>query len=167
MPSKLPGAINRAIGNVDRIDCLLKDPENARSHESATERINQAREDLSKLKGLLHTAKRLADASSKRGLAKGVRAKAAVFAGRQEVTQNNVKKEHLQKSKRGKVVTKAASAAGAAKYKHIAPWNEALSRSRRSLNVQGFCPIGGKTARGKELLKAARKELARMKRYES
>ena len=160
--------MERAQSMVIRTDCLLKDAEGDCRQQAVSDRITQAREDLAKIKSILSTAKTKAAAVSKKNknVATGSRAKATVLAGRRETTDNNLKQEHLKKNNRGKVVTKAASTAGAAKHKHIAPWNEALKRARANLGTQGFCPVGGKTRRGKDLLKAARKELRRMERYE-
>ena len=49
-------------------------------------------------------------------VATGAYAKATVFAGRKLETAPNLTKEHVKKNGKGKVVTKAASAVGEAKY---------------------------------------------------
>merc|ERR1719408_1011275 len=56
-------------------------------------------------------------------------------------------KAALTKSKRGKVVSKAASAAGKKAYKHISGWTKACQTARKELGIKGFCAVGGKSAK--------------------
>ena len=65
-------------------------------------------------------------------------------------------KSGLKKNKKGKIVGVKASAAGKKNYKNISGWTKACSAARKQLKVKGFCPLGGKTAKGKQLLKVAR-----------
>ena len=92
------------------VDCLLKDVNQDLNLRVASDRAKQAREDIDKVMALLRRMK--SKAAGKKGVASGSRAKAAVYNDRQEQTDTNLKKEHLTKNKRGKVVTKAASKAG-------------------------------------------------------
>merc|ERR1719276_225567 len=89
-------------------------------------------------------------------VSKGKNAKASVFRGTKEKTKTGLTKSNLTKSKRGKIVTKKASAAGKRNYKNISGWNKACMAARKALNIKGFCAIGGKSAQGKALLAKAR-----------
>ena len=89
-------------------------------------------------------------------VAQGCRAKAVVWAGRKSSTVAKLKKEGLMQNKKGKVVSKAASAAGKAKHKHISAWTKAVAKAKSELGIVGFCPVGGRTARGKKLYKKAK-----------
>ena len=51
-------------------------------------------------------------AASKKGVASGSRAKEVVYNDRQVQTNTNLKKEHLTKNKRGKVVSRAPRHSG-------------------------------------------------------
>jgi len=89
-------------------------------------------------------------------IAKGKRARAAVFKGTKEKTATGIKKSDLMKSKSGKLVTKKASANGKKSFKNISGWLKAVTAARKALGVKGFCIIGGKSAQGKALLAKAR-----------
>ena len=95
------------------------------------------------------------------GVATGHRAKAVVFAGHKERTKDSLTKDGLKKNKKGRVVSKAASEAGACKVKYVYAWRKAVAAARVRLKVQGFCPVGGKTVRGKKLYKIAKLLLPR------
>ena len=60
------------------------------------------------------------------------------------------------KNKRGKVVSRKASAAAKKRGGRIARWGVATSKARKALGIKGFCPVGGKTAKGQALLKKVR-----------
>merc|ERR1711935_935934 len=94
-------------------------------------------------------------------VAKGKRAKASVFSGRKVKTSGGLKKTDLKKNKAGKIVSKKASARAAASKngKRIAKWGAATKAARKQLNIKGFCPVGGKTAKGQALLKAVRSQM--------
>merc|ERR1711862_359403 len=91
-------------------------------------------------------------------VAKGRGAKARVFKGKKEKTSGGLKKSDLVKSKSGKIVSKKASlrAKNSKNGKKIAKWGVSVKAARRSLGIKGFCPVGGKTAKGQQLLKAVR-----------
>merc|ERR1712243_87814 len=91
-------------------------------------------------------------------IAKGKHARAAVFRGRKQKTATGLKKSDLMVSKKGKIVTKKASARGKKIYvKHgLAKFTKATMAARKALGLKGFVPVGGKTAKGQALLKKAR-----------
>ena len=74
-------------------------------------------------------------------IAKGKRAKSAVFKGRKEKTASGHKKSDLMKNKAGKVVTKKSHAAGVKSYKRISGWTAACVKARKALNCKGFVAI--------------------------
>jgi len=89
-------------------------------------------------------------------IAKGKLRKAVVFRGGKEKTSGGLTKAHLTKSKTGKIVSKAASAAGKKAYKNISGWTKAVQAARKALGITGFQAVGGKTAQGKALLAKAK-----------
>merc|ERR1719226_187213 len=84
-------------------------------------------------------------------VAKGRMAKALVFRGSKEKTTGGLKKESLMKNKRGKVVSKRASALGKRRYRQIEAWVDSVMEARKALHVSGFVAINGKTLQGKAL----------------
>ena len=84
-------------------------------------------------------------------IAKGKRAKSAVFRGSKEKTQSGLKKGDLMKNRNGRVVTKKSHARGLKN-----KWAIACGKARKALSIKGFCPFGGKTPKGKALLAKAR-----------
>merc|ERR1711862_275202 len=86
-------------------------------------------------------------------IAKGSRARAAVFHGTKERTTGGLHKNELTKSKSGKIVSKAASARAKKQFATgpLKRWMEAVRQARKTLQIKGFCPVGGKTAQGKAL----------------
>jgi len=84
-------------------------------------------------------------------IAKGKRAKSSVFRGTKEKTVGGLKKSDLMRNKAGKVVTKKSHARGQKN-----KWAIACGKARKALGIKGFCPFGGKTAKGKALLAKAR-----------
>merc|ERR1712187_205341 len=95
-------------------------------------------------------------AMKKSVIAKGKRAKSSVFRGTKEKTTSGLKKSDLTKNKNGKVVSKKASAAGKKRYGNIKGWVSAVSKARKAMGIKGFCPVGGKSAKGAALLKKAK-----------
>merc|ERR1712013_78312 len=91
-------------------------------------------------------------------IAKGKRAKSAVFSGSKAKTSGGLTKDKLTKSRTGKVVSKAASVRGKKAFasSKLKVWADATKQARKQLNVKGFCPIGGGTAQGKALLAKVR-----------
>merc|ERR1719240_1561896 len=57
----------------------------------------------------------------------------------------------LMKNKRGKIVSKRASAAGKRRFHQIKDWVDALMKARSSLNLKGFVAINGQSLVGKAL----------------
>ena len=89
-------------------------------------------------------------------IARGKYARASVFRGNKAKTQSGLAKGDLKKNKKGKIVSKKASAAGHKKFKQIQRWTSAFKAARKALGVRGFCPCGGKTAQGRALLAKTR-----------
>merc|ERR1712087_939342 len=86
-------------------------------------------------------------------IARGKRAKVAVFKGKKVKTAGGLTKDTLTKSKRGKIVSKAASARSKKNFAQSAfkKWIDAVKQARKELNIKGFCAVNGKTAQGKAL----------------
>merc|ERR1719205_374171 len=95
-------------------------------------------------------------AMKKSVIAKGKRAKVAVFLGTKVKTASGLKKSDLKKNKNGKIVSVKRSASGKKAYKRISGWTAACAKARKALGIKGFCIIGGKTARGKALYAKAK-----------
>merc|ERR1719188_328154 len=74
-------------------------------------------------------------------VAKGALAKAVVFRGTKEKTQSGLKKSDLHKNKRGKIVSKKATAAGKKKYANIKAWTAAVQSARKACGVKGFVAV--------------------------
>jgi len=66
----------------------------------------------------------------------------------------------LTKNERGKIVSKAASAAAKSRYQSptskFRMWIEAVQKARKELGITGMVPIGGKTNQGKQLYAKAK-----------
>merc|ERR1712183_481361 len=92
-------------------------------------------------------------------IARGSQARSQVLKGRKEKTASGLTKEKLTKNKRGKIVSKKASANGKKAYGKIKAWTQAVQAARKALNITGFCLVNGNTAQGKALYKKA-KEIA-------
>merc|ERR1719492_507865 len=86
-------------------------------------------------------------------IARGRRAKVAVFNGKKEKTVGGLTKATLIKSKEGKIVSKAASARAKKAWAQspLKKWCDACKQARKQLNIKGFCAVNGKTAQGKAL----------------
>merc|ERR1711872_69915 len=84
-------------------------------------------------------------------IAKGRFRKSQVWKGRKQKTVGGLTKGDLVKNKNGKIVSRKMSAR-AQKQK----FPKAVVAARKALGIKGFCPIGGKTAKGQALLKKAR-----------
>merc|ERR1719231_765100 len=84
--------------------------------------------------------------------------KFSVFKGNKARTVGGLNKAALKKNKNGKVVSrKASDAAKKGKgFKKLAKWGVAFKAARKALRIKGFCPCGGKTAKGQALLKKTR-----------
>mmetsp|Transcript_59357 Transcript_59357/g.165750 ORF Transcript_59357/g.165750 Transcript_59357/m.165750 type:complete len:158 (-) Transcript_59357:122-595(-) len=84
-------------------------------------------------------------------VARGRYAKALVLRGSKKKTTGGLTQEALMRNKRGKVVSKRASAAGKRAYRRIENWVEALMHAREALHVRGFVAINGRSLQGKAL----------------
>merc|ERR1712061_107525 len=74
-------------------------------------------------------------------IAKGSRARAAVFLGSKAKTYTGLTKKDLMKSRAGKIVTKKSHAAGKKAYAHIKGWTAAVQKARKELGLAGFLPV--------------------------
>merc|ERR1719171_1878632 len=81
----------------------------------------------------------------------GKYARSVVFRGSKERTKSGLTRDMLMKNKRGKVVSKRASAAGKRRFHQIKTWMEAFMKARSSLNLKGFVAINGQSLVGKAL----------------
>merc|ERR1719208_574278 len=70
-------------------------------------------------------------------IAKGKRAKSSVFRGTKSKTSGGLTKDKLIKNKRGKVVSKAASAAAKKRFASspLKAWLQAVKTARKQLNI--------------------------------
>merc|ERR1712190_70281 len=84
-------------------------------------------------------------------VAHGRLAKALVLKGRKEKTSGGLTKDMLMINRRGKIVSKRASANGKRRYKQIEDWTEAVMGARDILHVRGFLAINGKSLQGRAL----------------
>merc|ERR1719245_922469 len=86
-------------------------------------------------------------------IAKGTRAKWSVFRGTKTKTVGGLTKDKLMLNKRGKVVSKAGSAASKKRYatSMTKAWIQSIVAARKHMSITGFCPMNGKTAEGKAL----------------
>merc|ERR1719270_1322534 len=73
-------------------------------------------------------------------VAKGKRARVAVFSGRKEKTQYGMTKDMLTKNKGGKVVSKKASARAIKAFAQspLKKWADAVKAARKALGTTGF-----------------------------
>merc|ERR1711972_859200 len=78
-------------------------------------------------------------------------AKALVSRGAKEKTVGGLKRDGLMKNKRGKIVSKKASAAGKRSFRNIEDWVASVVDARKQLHMSGFVAINGKSVQGKAL----------------
>jgi len=111
-----------------------------------------------KAKSAMKSMKKAMKVKRESKIAKGRGAKARVFRGDKEKTATGLKKSSLIKNKLGRVVSKKKSAQGKKVYQQngLAKWTKAVQAARKSMNLKGFVAVGGKSAKGQELLKKAR-----------
>ena len=74
-------------------------------------------------------------------IAKGKRAKLAVFNGTFTKTFSGLKKTDLVKSKSGKIVSRKKSSFGKKAYARIRGWTAAVVKARKVLNIKGFVAV--------------------------
>lgn len=79
--------------------------------------------------------------SKKTKIAKGKRGKALVFKGKFEKTVGGLTKDHLIKSKAGRIVSKRLHAHGKKSYANIKSWVEAFLKARTELDLTGFVAL--------------------------
>merc|ERR1739847_231660 len=74
-------------------------------------------------------------------IAKGKRAKLAVFSGKKAKTSGGLTKATLTKNKSGKIVSKALSAGSKKRFAQSAlkKWCDATRQARKQLGIKGFC----------------------------
>merc|ERR1719316_2167669 len=89
--------------------------------------------------------------SRKSKIARGRHAKAMVLRGAKLKTVGGLTKELLMRNKRGKVVSKKASAHGHRAFKFIETWVDSVMEARTAIHARGFVPINGRTLQGKAL----------------
>merc|ERR1719162_1942179 len=79
-------------------------------------------------------------------IAKGSRARAAVFSGGKEKTSTGLSKGDLMKNKNGKIVTKKSHAQGKKAYARIKGWTVAVQQAKKALGLHGFIAVKKGTA---------------------
>merc|ERR1712185_349691 len=84
-------------------------------------------------------------------VAKGPLAKAMVLKGSKEKTAGGLTRDALIRNKRGKIVSKKASASGKRNFRNIQDWVSSVVAARKALQVTGFVAINGKSLQGKAL----------------
>jgi hypothetical protein len=86
-------------------------------------------------------------------IANGKRARIRVFEGRKQKTQGGLRKDDLVRNARtNKIVSKRVSQGSQANVgKTIGKWVAAVKEARKVLEIKGWCPVGGKTEKGKAL----------------
>merc|ERR1711962_496766 len=84
-------------------------------------------------------------------IAHGRMRKSQVWNGRKVKTGGGLKKSDLKKNKNGKLVSKKMSERSSK-----TKFPKAVMAARKALGIKGFCPVGGKTAKGQALLKKFR-----------
>merc|ERR1712061_598959 len=84
-------------------------------------------------------------------VARGRFARALVFRGKYVKTRGGLTQEMLTKNKRGKIVSKRASAHGMRAFKRVEGWLEAVMTARKALHTKGFVAINGSSLTGKAL----------------
>merc|ERR1712025_253007 len=102
--------------------------------------------------------KGMAKKKSRSSVARGKRGKSSVFRGTKTKTSGGLKKSDLTRSKTGKIVSKRASESAKKRFKKngLDKWLAASKKARKDLKIKGFCPVGGKTQKGKALLAKTR-----------
>merc|ERR1711920_770797 len=131
-------------------------PEHTRCFPTMALPMGKAPAMKSAMKGTMKSMK--ANRVSK--IAKGKLGRAQVLRGTKEKTLSGLTKDSLMKNKRGKIVSKKASAVGKRNYKNIEAWIEATVAARKVLQLKGFTAINGKTVQGKAIYVKAKALLA-------
>eukprot|EP00930_Biecheleria_cincta_P001619 TRINITY_DN102751_c0_g1_i1.p1 TRINITY_DN102751_c0_g1~~TRINITY_DN102751_c0_g1_i1.p1 ORF type:complete len:162 (-),score=45.66 TRINITY_DN102751_c0_g1_i1:214-633(-) len=103
------------------------------------------------MKAVAMKSKKSMKAKRESKIARGRLAKSLVLRGKKEKTSSGLKQDGLMKNKRGKVVSKKASAHGKRCFKQVEAWVEAVMAARESLHATGFVAINGKSLKGRAL----------------
>merc|ERR1719377_214812 len=74
-----------------------------------------------------------------------------VLKGSKEKTSGGLTRDALIRNKRGKIVSKKASASGKRNFRNIQDWVSSVVAARKALQVTGFVAINGKSLQGKAL----------------
>merc|ERR1719484_258532 len=96
-------------------------------------------------------AKALSRNSRRSKIARGKRAKAMVMRGTKLKTSGGLTRELLMRNKRGKIVSKKASAHGHLAFRRIESWVDSVMEARAALHARGFVAFNGRTLQGKAL----------------
>jgi len=91
-------------------------------------------------------------------IARGKRAKSAVFSGRKQKTTSGLKMQDLIRTKTGKIVSKKASEVRKKlnKGSRFEKWVKSVKEARKELGITGFMIIGGSNPAGKALYAKAK-----------
>merc|ERR1719443_1289916 len=129
-----------------------------KSTKKSTTKSTKTMKKAMKTAKAMKAAKTMKKAKRVSHIAKGKRARIAVFKGNKVKTATGLKKSDLIKSKSGKIVSKKQSARGKKMFHSngIARFSKAVVSARKALKIKGFVPVGGKTPEGQALLKKAR-----------
>merc|ERR1719152_874102 len=84
-------------------------------------------------------------------IARGRYAKAMVLRGSKAKTVGGLTADLLMRNKRGKVVSKKASAHGHRAFRHIEGWVDSVMEARAALHSRGFVAINGRSLAGQAL----------------
>merc|ERR1719512_452193 len=84
-------------------------------------------------------------------VARGRFAKSLVLKGTRERTSGGLRRDDLMLNKRGKAVSKKASARGKQQFRNVEPWLDCMMQARKALHIVGFVAINGSTLQGKAL----------------
>jgi len=84
-------------------------------------------------------------------VARGRFAKSMVLKGRRERTTGGLRRDDLMVNKRGKTVSKKASAQGKRAFRNVEAWLDCMMQARKALHIVGFVPVNGNTLQGKAL----------------
>jgi len=148
-------------GTKPELIARLKAPRRAMAEKAAAEKKKEkAAAAKKKEKAAAEKKKEKAAAARKKQsvIAKGRLARSLVFRGTKLKTASGLTKDKLKKNKRGKIVSKAQSAAGNKQYKAngLEKWSAAVMKARKALKITGFIPINGKSKEGKALYEKAK-----------
>merc|ERR1712187_458962 len=86
-------------------------------------------------------------------IAKGTRARFAVFSGRKQKTTSGLKQSDFTRNKHGMIVSKKSSARSKKRFANsgLKKWADACKKARKELGLTVFVAIGCQSAKGKAL----------------